>query len=246
MDLPYKVNHQLDINEISEMDPINITVATINLVQAISSTYNAIQHLKGLPKAFKEVGQELSLVKETLDLVHSQLQASTLDESTQKAIEPILRSCQEKTIALNEIFQEIDKRKKNDKEVKDWSALVNSYRTMMLRLGKAHRVEVLMQGILNGLRGLAVNQLFKLATKAQMGKLEEAIQKLSEVEPSIPDSDFEPNSTSFTQNVSEGGKGNMFNSVGGPQTNKFGHEFHATGNQNFGMDFMNNLMKDFG
>jgi hypothetical protein len=89
-------------------------------------------------------------------------------------------------------------------------------------------------------------QLFKLATKAQVDKLEEVIQKPSEVEPSLPDSDFEPNSTSFAQNVSERGKGNMFNSVGGPPTNKFGNEFHAAGNQDFGIDFIEPLDEDFG
>jgi hypothetical protein len=99
----------------------------------------------------KEVGQEVSLLQEILDLVRSQIQASTLGESTQKAVEPISRSCQEKTSTLNDIFQEIGKRKKNDKEAKDWTALVNSYRTMLLRMGKVHRVEVLMQDIPNGL-----------------------------------------------------------------------------------------------
>lgn len=242
---PISVLHQLQLSEASKMDPLSITAAIISLVQAISSTYNVIQNLKGLPKAFKEVGQELPLLKETLDLVHQQLQASELDEAAKKVIEPVLGNCQEKTNALNEIFQEIDKMKKIGREVKEWPALVNSYRTMMLRMGKAHRVEVLMQGILNGLRALVVHQLFKLATKAQVDRLEEAIRKLSEIEPSLPDSDFEPSSTSFAQNVSEGGKANMFNSVGGPQTNKFGNEFHAGGNQNFGMDFMSNVMKDF-
>lgn len=101
------------------MDPLSITVATIAIVQTISSTYDTIQRLKGLPKAFKEVGQELHLVKETLDLVRSQLQASSLDDSTQKAIEPIIRGCQEKAIALNGIFQEIEKKKKTDKKAKD-------------------------------------------------------------------------------------------------------------------------------
>jgi hypothetical protein len=228
------------------MDPLSITAATITIIQTISSTYNAIQSLKGLPKAFKEVGQELPLVEETLELVRCHLQTPNIDESAQKAIEPIIKSCQEKTNALNEIFKEIDKRKKNDKEAKDWADFVSSYRTAMLRMGKAHRVEVLMKGILDGLRGLATHQLFTLATKAQVDKLEDAIKKLSKVEPSLPDSDFESNSPSFTQNVSADGDGKMFNSVGGPQNINFGTEFKANGDQHFGMDFMKYLKEDPG
>ncbi|KAF4633629.1 hypothetical protein G7Y89_g4494 [Cudoniella acicularis] len=215
------------------MDPLSLTVATIAIVQTISSTYNAIRHLKGLPKAFKEVAQDLLLVKETLDLARSQLEASTLDESTQKAIEPIFKSCQEKASALSDIFQEIEKRKKQGREVKDWSTLVSFYRTLMLRMGKTHRVEALMQGMLKGLRALAVHQLFMVATKAQVEKLEKAIRKLSEIEPSLPDSEFETNSTNYTQNISEGGKGNQFNAAGGSQKNVLGHEFNATGSMNF-------------
>jgi hypothetical protein len=228
------------------MDPLSLIASTLTIIQSISSTYNFIQHIKGLPNAFKEVGQELPLVKETLDLVRSQFQASCLDDSSQKAIEPIIRGCHEKIKALNEIMQEIEKKKKkkkNDKNANDWSALVSSYRTMMLRMGKAHRVEVLMQGILSGLKGLAVHHLFLGATKAQVDKLEDAIQRLSEVEPSLPDSDFESSGTTFTQAVGDGGKANMFNAVGGPMTNKFGNEFNAAGPMHFGTDFMNCLMK---
>lgn len=225
------------------MDPLSITVATIAIIQSISSTYNAIQHLKGLPKAFNEVGQDLPLVRETLDLARSQLQASTLDESTKKAIEPIIKGCKDKASALNDIFQEIDKKKKHDKEAKDWPALVSFYRTLLLRLGKAHRVETLMQGILKDLKGLAVHQLFKVATKAQIDKLESAINKLSEAEPSLPDSEFESNGTNVSQRIGDGGKGWQFNAMGGTLTNRFGPEFNATGNMSFGTDFMN-LMKD--
>ena len=111
---------------------------------------------------------KISPVRETQDLARSQLRASILDESTKKAIAPIIKGCKEKASALNDIFQEIDRKKKHDKEAKDWPALVSFYRTLLLRLGKAHRVETLMQDILNGLKGLVVHQLFKVATRHRL------------------------------------------------------------------------------
>lgn len=96
---------------------------------------------------------------------------------------------------------------------KDGSVL-GFYRTSLLRLGKGNRVETLMQDILKGLRALAVNQLFRTATQSQMAKLEEAIEKLSHVESSIPDSDFESSGTHNTQHVGPGGIGNQYNHSG--------------------------------
>lgn len=224
------------------MDPLAAIASIMAIVQTLSSSYNAIKQLKGLPKAFKEVGQQLPLVKETLDIVRQQIQASSLPDATRKAMDPSIRECQGNINALNDIFQDIEK--KNDKKTTEWAALVNTYRTMLLRLGKAHRVETLMQSMLNSLKALAIHQLFMVATKAQVGKLEAAIRELSEVEPSLPDSDFEAGTSNFGQSIGSGGSGNMFNAVGGPMTNKFGNEFNATGNMSFGTDFMNALMKN--
>lgn len=93
-------------------------------------------------------------------------------------------------------------------DAKDGSAL-DIYRTTLLRLGKAHRVETLMQGILKALQDLAVNQSFRTATQSQMAALKEAVDKLSNVESSVPDSDFVSPLTHNTQHVSAGGVGNQ-------------------------------------
>lgn len=217
------------------MDPLSITAATLAIIQSVSITYTTIQHLRGLPKAFKEVGQNLALVEETLVLVQEQLEGATFTDATTEAIETVLKSCQGKAKLLNNVFQEINRGKLNDKNAKDWSVIANIYRTAVLRLGKAHRVESLMQDILNGLKGLTMNQVFRTATQSQMEKLEKAIENLATVEPSIKESEFDQGSTNLTMNIASGAKGNQFLSEGNSsQTNNLGPQYTSHGNMIFG------------
>ena len=85
------------------MDPLSIIASIIAIIQAISSTHKAIQHLKGLPKEFNEVNQNLPLVQDTLGLVHDRLKVVDLDESSKKTIGPIVSGCKEKAKKLRDI-----------------------------------------------------------------------------------------------------------------------------------------------
>ncbi|KAH7141570.1 hypothetical protein B0J13DRAFT_557045 [Dactylonectria estremocensis] len=207
------------------MDPLSVITSTITVVQAISSTYKAIQHLRGLPNEFNEVNRNLPLAQDTLGLARDQLQDLALDEPSKKAIQPIVSGCEEKAKMLQDIFEKVEK---GTKKAKGGSVL-DLYRTFLLRLGKAHRVEALMQGILRGLDALATNQLFKTATQSQMAQLKEAIDQLSNVESSVPDSDFESSGTHITQNVAQGGTAKQVFSTGGHMENIFGHQFNSGG-----------------
>ncbi|KAH7124656.1 WD domain-containing protein [Dactylonectria macrodidyma] len=182
------------------MDPLSVITSAITVVQAISSTYKAIQHLRGLPNEFNEVNQNLPLAQDTLGLARDQLQGLALDESSKKALQPLVSGCEEKAKVLQGIFVKVEKGMKNAED----GSVLDFYRSFLLRLGKAHRVETLMQGILRGLDALATNQLFKTATQSQMAQLKGAIDQLSNVKSSVPDSDFEG---SVTQNIASGGTG---------------------------------------
>ncbi|KAF2228718.1 hypothetical protein EV356DRAFT_537864 [Viridothelium virens] len=211
------------------MDPISITAAAVAFIQSVSAIYKTIENLKGVPNAFKEVGQNLGLVKETLELAGTQLQETTVNESTKKAIADVVVGCKKKAEKLDTIFKEIDKGKKNDENAKDWSALVNVYRAAVLRLGKPSRVENLMQGILSRLNLLATHQAFRKEGK----KLENAIEKLSRVEPSLQDWELDQSGVRFSQEIAEGGTGNQFSTQSGTMKNHFGHEFHSQAGMNF-------------
>lgn len=217
------------------MDPLSITAATLAIINAISAIYKNIQHVKGLPKAFQEVGQNLGLVEETLALVKQVLGEDKGDESASEAIKRVLEGCHEKAESLKNIFEKINEKKMTERNAKEWSAIANFYRTMVLRLGKAHRVETLMQDILDGVKVLAMNQVFRTASQEQIDRLESATKKLSEVEPSIKESDFEQGGTNLTMHIASGGKGNQFHSQGNSsQTNNLGHQYTAQGNMTFG------------
>ncbi|RSL82714.1 hypothetical protein CEP52_016898 [Fusarium oligoseptatum] len=192
-----------------EMDPLSIIASTIAIVEAVSSTYKAIQHLRGLPDEFKEVNQNLPLAQDTLALARDHLQGLALDDSSKNAIQPVVSDCKERAKMLQEIFEKVEKRAKNAKD----GSVLDFYRTSLLRLGKAHRVETLMRGILRDLDSLATNQLFKTATQSQTAQLKEAIDQLSNVESLVSDSEFDSPWTN-SQHIASGGTGYQSNITG--------------------------------
>lgn len=185
------------------MDPLSVTASTLAIIQATSATYKVIQHLRGLPKEFIEVNRRLPLAEDTLRLARDQLQGQALDEPSKLAMQPLVTDCEERAKKLQDILEQVENGMKN---TKDGSAL-DFYRRSLLRLGKAHRVETLMQGILRSLDALATNRLFKAATQSQVAQLQEAIDMLSKVRSSVPDSDFEGSGAILKQSIAAGGKG---------------------------------------
>ncbi|KUJ12153.1 WD domain-containing protein [Mollisia scopiformis] len=218
------------------MDPLSAIASAIAIIQAISSTYKVIEDLKNLPKAFREVNKSLPIVEDTLKIARQQLLGKSVDESTKKAIEPYIIASEEKAKSLRDIFKKVEQGQVQGKDTKGWS-VVDFYRTTVVPMGKAHRVESLMKDILEAVKNLATYQVFKTATQQQVKKLEDAINELAKVEPSLPDSDFEAKSTTnVSQSVAEGGKGNQaVNSGPGQQDNNFGNKFESGGGAfNFG------------
>ncbi|KPM35886.1 hypothetical protein AK830_g10674 [Neonectria ditissima] len=213
------------------MDPLAIISGTITIVESILSTYNTIRHLQGLPKAFEEVGQNLPLAKETLQLARRQLKRANPDEPEKRAIEPVIRGCQQKVEALNDILKKIENSKDQEGDAQHWSTLAGFYHRVVVPMGKAYRVENLMGDIMDKLKALAIHQMFKAATQGQIEKLEKAIKELSEVEPSLPDSEFEIGGGNVNQNISDQGRG--FVSKGGYVDNTMGNKFSAAKDMNF-------------
>ncbi|KAK1585471.1 uncharacterized protein LY79DRAFT_268892 [Colletotrichum navitas] len=193
------------------MDPLSITASTITVIQSLIAAYDTIKHIKDLPKAFAEVGRNLPLVKETLDLAQQALDADRPDEDVQGAIQPALAECLKRARTIKDIFSEIEPGRQNEKGgAREWSVFVRFYRKKVVPFGKAHKVEALMRDILSKLKVLAIHHVFKAHAESlgQMEKLEGAIKALAEVEPSLPDSEFDGGSgTNVTQNISDSGRG---------------------------------------
>ncbi|KAK1759647.1 ankyrin repeat domain-containing protein 50 [Echria macrotheca] len=155
------------------MDPLSVIASTIAIIQAVSKAYQAIQHLRGLPKTFDQVYKSLPLVQDTLKQALNEL--PRVDQDARKAIEPVLGECEKKAEALLKIFREVSA---GSNDANDRSAL-DIYRAIVLRLGRAHEVETLMQDILRDLKVLAVNRLFRVQPQLHEAKLDEAITRLS-------------------------------------------------------------------
>jgi len=238
------------------MDPLSITgacLAILQFIQQISSAYQTIQRLKGLPKAFEVVGQNIPLLEDTLELVRTQLrerlQENSIDDLTKESIETILNRCRTRAKKLKTIFDEIHGKNKEN-NAREWSALDDFYRKRVLTLGKANRVETLMQGMLDDLKNLTMNQVFRLASQRQVEMLEkrlmEAIDKLSKVEPSIDDAEFEKGGgNTINQTNKDGGEGKIFYTERGSTMNPvFGGSFNTGGGpMNIGMPMIDQSKK---
>lgn len=180
----------------SGIEIIGLIGAVVGIVQATIAVSDSIKNLKGLPEAFKEVNKRLPLVEETLSAARTQFEKEKPDDEAAAKVEPILKGCSGKTQELKGILEKI-------KNAKDKSAL-SLYRKIVLKLGKGHRVEVLMKNILEDLQILTGNQIFQVATQSQVEVLQKAIDELSQVKPSIPDHDFES-----AGNFQHSGKGDL-------------------------------------
>ncbi|KAH6664761.1 WD domain-containing protein [Plectosphaerella plurivora] len=209
------------------MDPLSIIASTIAIVGVVASSSKAIQSIKGLPSEFKEVNQNLPLVQDTLVLARDRLKDGdgvALDESSKNAIEPVLSGCETKARMLQEIFDKIEKGAKDS-----GGSGLDLYRTALLRLGKAHRVETLLRDIIKSLDLLATNQFFRASIKR--GKLVDAEDELSGLQSSVPDSEFE--SAGNVQNIAEGATGQQTNIYGQ------GHNISSGSGKQFNAHIMN-------
>ncbi|GKT47790.1 uncharacterized protein ColSpa_07971 [Colletotrichum spaethianum] len=230
------------------MDPLSITASTITVIQSLLAAFDTIKHIKDLPKAFAEVGRSLPLVKETLDLAQQSLDIDKPDENVKSAIQPALTECLKRAKTIEDIFSEIEPGNQREKGAQEWSAFVRFYRTKVVPFGKAHKVEALMQDILNKLKVLAIHHAFKAHAESlgQIEKLEKAIKSLAEVEPSLPDSEFDgANATNVTQHISDSGRGLV--STGSYSEIAMGNttKYHSGGGaMNFGMDFLRSQSRD--
>ncbi|OHW92213.1 hypothetical protein CSPAE12_09224 [Colletotrichum incanum] len=230
------------------MDPLSITASTITVIQSLLAAYDTIKNIKDLPKAFAEVGRSLPLVKETLDLAQQALNSDKPDENVKSAIQPALTECLKRAKTIKDIFNEIEPGNQQDKGVKEWSAFARFYRTKVIPFGKAHKVEALMQDILNKLKVLAIHHGFKVHAESlgQIEKLENAIKSLAEVEPSLPDSEFDGGpATNVTQHISDSGRGLV--STGSHSEIAMGNttKYHSGGGaMNFGMELLRSQSRD--
>ncbi|PTB49562.1 hypothetical protein M431DRAFT_125875 [Trichoderma harzianum CBS 226.95] len=212
---------QAESNQSILCDVFESAIAT---VQYTSTQYKLnIHRLKDLPGEFIQVNQAFPVAKETLEYA---CKNAPLDESSTTRFQPLAESLKTKAEGLQNIFIQVGKEMKNNSK---YTSVLDCYRDTLRALDNSHRVEVLMLSLLKDLDALFTEDLLK-AEDYMKKKLQEAIDKMSQVKSSVSDTDDETPGVGFTQHVASGGTGN--------QSYYGGHSHQIfNGVNNFGPDF---------
>jgi chromosome segregation ATPase len=197
------------------MEPISAIVSVVGIVGAISATCKTIGKITDLPKAFDQVRRHLPLVQKTLDDARERLESTTLTDDQRESIFETVNHCADKAKELKRVFDTLETKCKQDQDAKSWDKVRTWYRDA-LRGIKGHRVESLMNDILEDVKRLGLHEMFRLATQEDVKDIKKALEELSKVEPSMDDEEIESRGSIYaTQMVSEGAFAQQNNPSGG-------------------------------
>ncbi|KAH6717475.1 hypothetical protein BKA61DRAFT_547365 [Leptodontidium sp. MPI-SDFR-AT-0119] len=193
------------------LGPISSVIA---IFDATKKVYDAAADSKGLPEAFREVAGRLPIVRTILGSVEQHISDGKVDEETCKFIKPVVITCKEKTEKFDLLFQKVI-------PPGDASRL-DRYINAAWTLGKGGRVESWMKGILEDVQLLASNHAM---TAIEVESINKAIEEVSDIEPSIPDSVLQETASTnnnfsnepMTNNNVSGNQFNMTNNSTGEQ-----------------------------
>jgi hypothetical protein len=170
-------------------------------LQNISTQYREdLQNLEDLPNEFTEVNQCFPIAEAILRHARDN---PGWDESSTKTILSLASSLEKKANMLQAIFSKVGKELDESKD----KSVLDCYHDTLIDMGKLYCVEILMLGLLKDLDALFTKGLPKAENYTE--ELTNAIERMTNVESSVPDADFETTGARFTQNVHSGGVGNQ-------------------------------------
>lgn len=187
------------------MEVFGTVAGVIGLVTAIQEIYTTLEKVRGLPKAFDAAGTQLALVSRVFENAKTKAERAELNQDERKSLEAIAARSRDSLETLLDIFKSLQRKCGSDT---DWPRIRGWY-IELLKGKKAHRVEALMSEVLKDLELLRVSNDSVLATEEDIADIKRAIEGLSNVEPSVEDSELET-VRSMTQNVSDHSTGNQF------------------------------------
>ncbi|KAH7132724.1 SesA protein [Dactylonectria macrodidyma] len=183
----------------SGFEIIGLISGILTILDTVSKLYSVVENAESLPLAFREIARRLPLVQDTLRSAEGYIKQNDADGMACAAIKPIVESCKGKAERLRDVLQEMAPGANDSR--------LQRYRLAIRTLGKSHRVEELMKGMLEDAHLLAGNRAVKAATEAQVGELLRAMRELSEAPPSVPDAGRSPTFAHY-------GTGHQFNNAG--------------------------------
>lgn len=169
---------------------LGVVSSIVAIVDGTKKVFDAASDVEGLPEAFREVSGRLPLVKETLGSTEQHVRRGNVDAASCETINPLLKRCEERATTLDSIFQKVIP--------PDGASRLERYFMATKSLGKGSRVESLMKGLLDGMLLMTSRWGLETATGQHAAHLVKAIEELSTVPPSIPDSQFQE--ITFTNN----------------------------------------------
>ncbi|GAB7333952.1 hypothetical protein MBLNU13_g06060t1 [Cladosporium sp. NU13] len=213
---------------------LGLISSIIAIIETSKKLYDASHDGKGLHEAFRDVAQNMPLVLDilrdcqaiqqqvakdcetTTDAAHKQ----ELEESSE-ATKTVMAGCHKKAETLESIFKKVmpaegDKRRERYKKAA----------TASMKPGRAKKVVDLMAGIMTNLQTLQTSRFFKDQLEKRGVDIKAALDKLSELRPSLSDGQGTFNhSGSGPQNILTG-KGSQYNFSQSGKKNKMfnGHK----------------------
>ncbi|KAF5257313.1 hypothetical protein FOXYS1_12165 [Fusarium oxysporum] len=175
--------------------------STIKTIKEATPHYSVVKDDKGLREAFHEAGRGLLLVEQALQTAKTQLGGRNLAGDPQSVISS-LKECSTNAELSKNIFNAVA-------QVPETSRF-ERYKEAVRQEGKGRTVEVLVIGMMNDVCVLAENGAIRAGMEEQVKALRHAIEKLSNMEASVPKEGLGNTFTHF-------GSGDMLNAPGGTQ-----------------------------
>jgi hypothetical protein len=204
---------------------LGLISSVISVIEASQKVFSAARDAKGLHEAFRKVAENVPLVLGTLraaEEVQKKLEVewqSSDDtakkqaiEATSREIEPVFETCEADARALRDIFEKVVPGSEATRTERYRKAL----KTVLP--GKKHKVEGLMQEILEKLQLLHTHHYFKAVV--DVSKIGAGIEELRTLESSDPDLDARyVNSGPGPQNIHTGSGKQFNNTISGGTSN---------------------------
>jgi len=148
----------------------------ISIIDTTSQVYEAVEDEACLPTNFKKSAIILHLISNLLE--DAEIYVKVADKATQAAFTPILEDCKAQATQLQMLFEKV--------MPGEGEAMWDRYVRAASTIGKDGRVEILLGRVLDDLQLLAT-RVPELTTPRQKERLAKAVEKVSYMEPSLPD-----------------------------------------------------------
>ncbi|KAF5543825.1 het-domain-containing protein [Fusarium mexicanum] len=178
---------------------LNLISSVLMTVESILDIYEVFRDDENVPVTFRKVAESLPSVQGIFQATKKRIRTNA-NERDYQTIEAVAERCKVKAGHLEEIFS----------AVASWEGIfkLEHYRTVVRRLSRGKRVEVLAMKMMVDMRYLAESRAVQAETRAHVMRLEEAIHVLYRMHFSPPDEAFpfnHINSTIPFENNSSGG-----------------------------------------